>query len=198
MDSVGVRPRFRYVMRGGALEALSRTREAAERETGGADPAACEVEVRVVGMHLDAGYVAGHRRVWSPRVHAEFRPAAGGSEAGVSGGVGEVTEVLGHIGPRSEVWTLFVFGWVHFGLIGGFAVLFGLAQMSLGERSVWVWVGLGSLAVVAVMYVLARAGRRLAAGQTAALMGRLEGWMGVGGASAEDAFEDGEGGGKRE
>jgi len=154
-----IRPRFRAALTGDLEDVVARVASSIDPET--------PCVVRTLGHHIDINGPPDERRRWSPYVHLEF----------MEEGDGEVL-VLGLIGPQPATWTLYAFALVHVLLIVGFALVYGLVQVSL-EMTPWaLWVALGSLVPLVGLYVGSQVGRRLAREQTAMLMGLVEGAIG--------------------
>ena len=64
-------------------------------------------------------------------------------------------------GPRPSVWSVFVAMYVGISFIGTMGLIYGLSKMSLGENSAALWFGPGAILASAVVYAIARMGRRL-------------------------------------
>lgn len=74
---------------------------------------------------------------------------------------GEDTLVRGLYGPNPSVWLMFTFGHIAISVAAVFILIVGLSNMSLGLSSMILW-SLPVLAVISlVMYLIARAGRKL-------------------------------------
>lgn len=123
----------------------------------------------MVGRHLDVTVVKEDRRRFSPCLSLEFEEAAGG-----------VVRVRGLIGPHPNVWTFYALAAIALVSLFCVALIAAYAQHSVGQRPTVLY-GAGVVGVLIVgLYGASQVGRRLASGQTRALMGMLEEIAGVG------------------
>ena len=77
----------------------------------------------------------------------------------------ETDETLSHIhgliGPKPNVWTLFMFFYFFIGTVGLFASLFGLSKWSLGEFHATVWAFPIALILMSTAYLTSHFGQKL-------------------------------------
>ena len=95
---------------------------------------------------------------WSPQLKVVLRPDEGGR-----------TRMLGHFGPNSNLWTLFMaaYGFVVLSMITG--VFYGSAQLMLREYAWALWtLPIGAVCLV-VIYAAAAVGQRWGHDQTEVL-----------------------------
>jgi len=104
---------------------------------------------------------------WSPQLTLSLDPAED-----------ESTTIQGIYGPRTHVWTLFLYGYLIVGTLGTFTGIFGIAQWVVGNRP-WGLIPFGLfLAAGGGLYMLAQMGQKLAARQTYTLHLAYEGAVG--------------------
>ena len=113
---------------------------------------------------IDLRVRAADRHLWSPALGLQIEPAEDG----------EGSMVHGLIGPEPGVWTGIAFAYV--GMATGllFLLTLGSVQWSLGHDAWAFWLALVLVVGVASVWLVARAGQRLAAPQTAQLRHFLE------------------------
>jgi hypothetical protein len=114
----------------------------------------------VFEVHDFPGFLGLHiherdRRFWSPRLLLEFEPTDDG-----------LTRVHGTYGPETEVWSIFLYGYLLTGLGGMFGGVFGISQLWIGAEPWGLWI-IGTMAVLAgLLYLGAQLGQKLGAWQT--------------------------------
>jgi len=117
-----------------------------------------------VGHHFFLKIPPEQRHFWTPQLDLEM-------EAHPEGG----TRLRGLVGPSPAVWTKFVFLYAFSGFVCLFGLITGVPQWMLDKPPVGLWVmGIG-IAMVMAVYLIAQAGKRLGAMQTAVLRGFLLG-----------------------
>lgn len=94
---------------------------------------------------------------WSPRVTFEIEK----DEEDPSKSL-----VRGIIGPKPQVWTMFVFIYFSFGVVGLFVTILGLSKISLGGSSLLVWALPIALALMSTAYLASKSGQKMGAKQT--------------------------------
>lgn len=142
-----IRPRFERRIGAEPALVLERVQDALRRAGRG-------YAVRVLGSHLDVTVDAAERRMWSPCVHIECVPD------------GATTAVHGLIGPLPSVWTMYALTMLAVATASVFAALLGWSQVLVDEEAWGLWAALGGVAALALLYVGAQAGQRLASDQT--------------------------------
>ncbi len=105
----------------------------------------------LVGLHI----ADENRHAWSPRLLLNFEAQADGS-----------TLIEGVYGPETEVWSVFVYGYIFTGMIGIFSAILGGAQWFIGSGPWAFWVTAAMAVVAAALYVAAQFGQKLGAWQT--------------------------------
>ncbi len=114
-----------------------------------------DIEVRgfsgFIGLHI----AEAHRHVWSPRLLLDLKASEPGT-----------TTIEGVYGPESDIWSVYLYGYLITGLLGTFAGALGWAQVVIGTRPWGLWV-LATMALLAgVLYLVAQFGQKLGAWQT--------------------------------
>lgn len=77
--------------------------------------------------------------------------------------------LIGIIGPRPKVWTLFMFIYFAIGIIGFFISSFGIARMMMGEHSLLIWAFPVALLLMLSAYATGKFGERLGSEQVDSL-----------------------------
>jgi hypothetical protein len=93
---------------------------------------------------------------WSPRVTFEIEKDEEDPNKSL---------VRGLIGPKPQVWTMFVFIYFSIGVVGLFVTILGLSKMSLGGSSVLVWAFPFALVLMSTAYLASKSGQKLGAKQ---------------------------------
>lgn len=119
---------------------------------------------RELGHHVDLSIPKTERRPWSPCVHLEFNE---GQDSGT-------VIAHGQVGPQPGTWTFFFFAFVHGGMIALFGFVLAFVQLTLDQAAWGLWIGVAGLVLTAAVYAATQIGRRLAADQTARLMGIVD------------------------
>lgn len=92
---------------------------------------------------------------WSPQLTLSLDPDEEGG-----------TRISGIYGPRTNVWSMFLYGYLIVGVLGTFTGIFGIAQWVVGARA-WGLIPFATFLVLAVgLYVLAQFGQKIGARQT--------------------------------
>lgn len=99
---------------------------------------------------------------WSPQLNFRVEKEDDGEER---------TVIAGIIGPRPNVWTLFMFVYFSIGIAGFFITSYGISRYMLGEYSHALW-GLPLAAIImATAYQAGKFGEKLGAEQVDYLKG---------------------------
>ncbi len=93
---------------------------------------------------------------WSPRV--SFEIVEDESDPGKS-------LVRGLIGPKPNVWTMFVFIYSSIGLVGLFLSMYGFSRRSLNHESEMVWAFPVALVLMSTAYLVSKSGQKMGAKQ---------------------------------
>lgn len=148
-NSFRVRPRFRVPASLEPELARSRVVEALSEDL--PEGLVMRAFPRLVGLHV----ADEKRHVWSPRLLLNFEAQPDGT-----------TMIEGLYGPETEIWSVFVYGYIFTGMIGLFSAILGGAQLSIGAPP-WAFWATGAMAMVAAsLYVAAQFGQKLGAWQT--------------------------------
>lgn len=132
------------------------------------DGGPCEGEA--LKEHLMLTVPKRTRHLWSPHLHLEI--VAHRSEAQKP--VPERTYVRGFFTPHPNLWTAFMLTYLALATIAVFASMWGFVEWLLDEPPLALWVGFGALLPAGAMYLVSRAGRRLAADQMHVLHAVIE------------------------
>jgi hypothetical protein len=148
MSSFRIRPRFSHTI------GLSRdaVREKILRSLAAHTPG---LEVKAFPQFIGLHIAAQDRRYWSPRLFLSLESTPEGA-----------TRIEGIYGPESEIWTLFLYGYLITGMLGTFSGILGGAQLLI-DAEPWGFYVTGSMAVIAGgLYLAAQLGQKLGAWQT--------------------------------
>ena len=148
MSSFRVRPRFTQVLDWGLEESQDRIARAVESSGG-------RVVLKRFPGYLTLRIPEQHQQFWSPQLTLSLEQQADGS-----------TIVVGIYGPNTNVWSLYLYGYLLVGSVGLFAVILGFCQRVLGEQPWGLWAAGTMLALAAGLYIIAQFGQKLAAWQT--------------------------------
>ncbi len=77
----------------------------------------------------------------------------------------EILEMRGVLGPRSNVWTLFMFLYGFAGALALTVGIYGLVELMLGIGNLWIWSLLVSFLIAALTYSAAKYGQYLSRDQ---------------------------------
>lgn len=148
MSSFHIRPRFSQTLEMGVEEA--RRRIIAEVEKG---VESCEVKSFPGFICLEIPEAEQH--FWSPRLNLSLDDAEDGR-----------TSIVGIYGPNTNVWSMFLYGYLLSGTVAVFSAALGFAQSMVGARA-WGWIPFGVMAAMIIgLYLFAQFGQKLGAQQT--------------------------------
>lgn len=82
----------------------------------------------------------------------------------------EATLIKGYISPSPSVWAMFIFFYVGFGLMFLGFLVYGTSQMMLDQPTQMLWYALGSLLLIASVFIASQIGQRLGDDQTQMLL----------------------------
>ena len=105
-----------------------------------------------IPQHLD--------HFWSPRISFEIEVIKGEENKSL---------IRGLIGPKPQVWTMFMFIYFSIGIMGLFASLYGLSKQTLGESSLFVWGFPVALVIMSTAYLASKSGEKIGAEQISLL-----------------------------
>lgn len=78
----------------------------------------------------------------------------------------EETMIRGFIGPKSTLWTLFMFFYIGFGAATLFGIILGSSQQMLDQGSSGYWIALGGSIGIIITLMASQIGQKLGAEQT--------------------------------
>lgn len=152
MDSsfTHIRPRFLFAVPYKKQEVLDRIAKLLEQTPD-------YVEGQIVDNHIILDIVGKELHFWSP--HLNFRVEEDEDSPNVS-------VVLGHIGPRPTVWTLFVFFYFVIGIIGFIITSNGVSKYLMDGSFHYTLLGLPIAAIIMLSaFKAGKMGERLGASQ---------------------------------
>jgi len=118
--------------------------------------APANVRARVIGNHVILDIVGKDVHFWSPQLNFRIEP---------NEEVPEETIIAGLIGPRPNVWTLFMFIYFSVGIAGFFISTYGISRYMVGDFSYTIWgLPLAGLFMLTA-YQAGKFGERLGASQ---------------------------------
>jgi len=148
MSSFHVRPRFEQIV---AL-APETLREKIARH---ATKTASRCDVKSFPGYLSLRILEEDEHFWSPQLNLSLDPVEEGK-----------TQVTGIYGPNTNVWSLFLYGYLTTGCLALVGTVLGVSQWALGHPP-WAFVLLVfALAGVAGLYLFAQTGQKVGAQQT--------------------------------
>jgi len=118
------------------------------------------------------GYLSLHipdqdQHFWSPQLTLSLEESDDGQ-----------TIIQGVYGPNTNVWSLFLYGYLMVGTLGLFAAVLGFSQWLIGKQPWGLWILGALLAVAAGLYLVAQFGQKLGARQTFLLHQEFEAAVG--------------------
>ena len=105
---------------------------------------------------------------WSPQLNLSLEPDGH-----------DKTVIHGIYGPNTNVWSLFLYGYLFVGSLGLFSGILGFAQWMIGSRAWGLWIFGAMLAAAIALYVIAQFGQKIGARQTFLLHLTYEDAMGL-------------------
>lgn len=148
MSSFRIRPRFTHTLDIPPAQARTRILDCLTTRS-----PALEVKAHAefIGIHI----TDAERRYWSPRLFIAFALTPEGT-----------TRVEGIYGPESEMWSIFVYGYLITGLLGTFSGILGGAQVLTGAYPWAFWITGAMALIAALLYLGAQLGQKFGAWQT--------------------------------
>ncbi len=104
-------------------------------------------------LHAEIRIDRDRRHFWSPCMDISLEEKEG------------ECVLRGRVGPHPSLWSFFAFVYITAFSAAGFGAIFGLSQWSLGIYPWALWVAPVALAVCLGMFLVSRAGQKLAAGE---------------------------------
>lgn len=103
---------------------------------------------------------------WSPELHLHLRREEGA----------ERTEVSGFVGPKSSIWTMFMFFYIGLGTIALFAGMYAMTQQSLDIATTGGYtISIVAVALIGGVFIATQIGQKIALNQTHQLIAFMEG-----------------------
>lgn len=115
---------------------------------------------KIVGHHIVLDIPVKERHYWSPQLNFRVEPFEDNERFSL---------VAGLVGPRPNVWTMFVFIYFIVGVLGFFISSYGLVEWMLGRWSNYLWGLPVTVLLLLTAYLTSKHGEQLAAEQTAQL-----------------------------
>ena len=144
-----IRPRFKFTVSHSPEEVLARIRTLLEQTPP-------HITGKLIGHHIILDIVGEEVHYWSPQLNFRVEVEEFGDGQ---------TVIAGLIGPRPNVWTLFMFVYFSVGVAGFFITSYGISRYMMGEYSHALW-GLPLAALfMATAYQAGKFGERLGAEQ---------------------------------
>jgi len=141
--SIRVRPRFRIHSERSSSEIEEHFRNKLKEEDH-------SYEGRVIEGHVVIKVIPEEQHYWSPQLSLSMEEETDGK-----------TLIRGLYGPNPGVWLMFTIVHIATSVAAMFVLIIGLSNMSLGLSSMILW-SLPVLAVISlIMYLIARAGRKM-------------------------------------
>lgn len=88
------------------------------------------VRATIIDHHIVLDIVGAEVHYWSPQLNFRIEEAPDDSTQAI---------VSGLIGPRPNVWTMFMFVYFSVGIIGFFISSYGISKWMLGYYTPWIW-----------------------------------------------------------
>lgn len=108
----------------------------------------------VFSDHAEIRIVPSRSHFWSPQLKLVFEDR------------GEQTSIQGRIGPRPNVWTLFLAGYAFCVIIAFVGLMIGSSQWLIDQTPTGLWLVAASGFIALIEYAIGLIGRRLGADQT--------------------------------
>jgi hypothetical protein len=143
MDKVQIRPRYTFSVPIRKEEALTKLREALEKETSG-------LKGKFVKPLVVISVNEEDQHFWSPELSLDIEEKEG------------ETEIRCTLGPRSSLWTMFATFYGFSVLIGVAGLVLGFSQLTLGMKAYGFWLVPVSIILIASAYGIALTGQKLA------------------------------------
>ncbi len=118
-----IRPRFKFTVPFSQEVVMSRIVDLLAKAQG-------EVKGQIVQNHITLDLPEHSRHYWSPQLN--FRVEVDEEDKGS-------TTIKGLIGPRPNVWTMFMFIYFAVGAAGFVLSIYGVSKWMLGEENLWIY-----------------------------------------------------------
>jgi hypothetical protein len=138
-----LRPRFRYYVPSSQDEICDQFKGVFKDEkikfTGSA-----------LSYHIVIDFLENDRHFWSPQLDLNLEKYEDG------------TLIRGLIGPRPNVWTVFMFFYAVAGVAGLAGIIIGTGQWSMGDSPLAFWLVPFSAAIFLAVYLIGKTGKKIA------------------------------------
>ena len=150
MTSIRIRPRFKKSTKELPENLTARFKEQVKKPD-----AVCVA--RILPNYMVFRIPEQKRHFWSPQLSVSIDKDEED---------GNKTILRGLYGPNPTVWALIFYGYVILGIIGMFAAIAGLSELSLGNDPYMLWAlpGLGGAAII--LYFIAQFGQKMGVEET--------------------------------
>lgn len=148
-----IRPHFRLAVPFSKEVVMDNFREKVNRSSG-------NIIGTIVDNHIILDIAQQDVHYWSPQVNfrVEERPQDN-----------QQSLLIGIIGPRPKVWTLFMFIYFAIGIIGFFISSFRVARMMMGEYSLLIWAFPIAVLLMLTAFIVGKFGESLGSEQVDSL-----------------------------
>jgi hypothetical protein len=130
------------------------------------------VQGKIIQHHITVKITPEKQHFWSPELSIEV------SENHLADLYAEAedkaTLIRGFVGPKSTVWTLFIFVYIAFGLLVLFAGMWGGSQWMLDMPQTGFWYAGGAVLAIMITFIATQIGQKMGDNQTEVLLQVLE------------------------
>jgi hypothetical protein len=169
MSSFRVRPRFTHTVSFSLPDTRARLLALIPQHYPG-------LKLRAFPEFIGVHFVDSERRFWSPHLYLSLESLPDGG-----------TRINGLYGPETEVWSLFLYGYLMTGVLGTFSGILGGAQVFIRTYPWAFWITGTMLILATLLYLGAQLGQKLGAWQTFRLHAAYEQAVGRTGAAIDPA-----------
>jgi hypothetical protein len=110
----------------------------------------------IIDNHITLDIPALHRHYWSPQLNFRIEPDYHNPNH---------TVVKGLIGPRPEVWTMFMFTYFSIGVLGTVGSIYGVTQWMLDEQNIIIYAMPLAAVIMLTAYKAGKYGEKLGSEQ---------------------------------
>ena len=145
-----LRPRFRYYVPSSQVMVQNQFKKAFKIPENNFTGSALE-------YHISVDYSEKVRHFWTPQMDLNLEKYEDG------------TLIRGLIGPRANVWTVFMFFYAVAGVAGLAGIIIGTGQWSMGEDPLAFWLLPFSSIIFLAVYLIGRTGKKIAFSESVGL-----------------------------
>ena len=161
MLSIRVRPRIRRFSTDSKEAILERYRELIDSKN-------FPVQGRVINQHVSIRMSANEQHFWSPELSLDVTDNH--LQDLYVEAEGKATLIRGFVGPKSNVWTLFMFFYIAFGLVFVFATMWGGSEWMLDKPTYGFYYAGAALLAMLVTFIATQIGQKIGEEQTELLL----------------------------